>query len=105
MELVVKGVEEALEDGPLAAEPVQRGEFLVNGEPRLQGGLFELGMHVRYETVCERNPVERIFQEILLQRGSYHRRNLVASACMDRKYAKLILSDTRNQTYPSFDRA
>ena len=39
-------------------------EFLVDGAPWLQAGLFELGMHFRHETFGERNPVERIFQEI-----------------------------------------
>jgi len=38
-------------------------EFLVDGAPWLQAGLFELGMHFRHETFGVRNPVERIFQE------------------------------------------
>lgn len=43
---------------------VDDSEFLVDGAPWLQAGLFELGMHFRHETFGERNPVERIFQEI-----------------------------------------
>jgi transposase-like protein len=43
---------------------VEDAEFLVDGAPWLQAGLFELGMHFRHETFGERNPVERIFQEI-----------------------------------------
>ena len=43
---------------------VDDAEFLVDGAPWLQAGLFELGMHFRHETFGERNPVERIFQEI-----------------------------------------
>jgi transposase-like protein len=43
---------------------VADAEFLVDGAPWLQAGLFELGMHFRHETFGERNPVERIFQEI-----------------------------------------
>jgi putative transposase len=43
---------------------VENAEFLVDGAPWLQAGLFELGMHFRHETFGERNPVERVFQEI-----------------------------------------
>lgn len=43
---------------------VDDAEFLVDGAPWLQAGLFELGMHFRHETFGERNPVKRIFQEI-----------------------------------------
>jgi len=43
---------------------VEDAEFLVDGAPWLQAGLFELGMHFRHETFGERNPVERVFQEI-----------------------------------------
>jgi transposase-like protein len=43
---------------------VDEAEFLVDGAPWLQAGLFELGMHFRHETFGERNPVESIFQEI-----------------------------------------
>lgn len=43
---------------------VEDAEFLVDGAPWLQAGLFELGMHFRHETFGDRNPVERIFQEI-----------------------------------------
>ena len=43
---------------------IEDAEFLVDGAPWLQAGLHELGMHFRHETFGERNPVERIFQEI-----------------------------------------
>jgi transposase-like protein len=39
-------------------------EFLVDGAPWLQAGLHELGMHFRHKTFGERNPVERVFQEV-----------------------------------------
>ena len=39
-------------------------KILVDGAPWLQAGLFELEMHFRHETFCERNPVERVIQEI-----------------------------------------
>jgi transposase-like protein len=32
--------------------------------PGLHAGLFELGLHFRHETHGDRNPVERVFQEI-----------------------------------------
>jgi len=43
---------------------VEDTEFLVDGAQWLQAGLFELGMHFRYETYSERNPIERIFKDI-----------------------------------------
>lgn len=43
---------------------VENAEFFVDGAPWLHAGLFELGMHFRHETFGERNPVERVFQEI-----------------------------------------
>lgn len=43
---------------------VEGAEFLVDGAPWLQAGLFQLGIHFRHETFGERNPVERVFQEI-----------------------------------------
>lgn len=43
---------------------VEDAEFFVDGAPWLQAGLFELGMHFRHETHGERNPVERVFQEV-----------------------------------------
>jgi transposase-like protein len=49
----------------LAENPdVNDAEILVVGAPWLQPGLFELGMEFRHETIGERNPVERLFQEI-----------------------------------------
>ncbi|MFB6138592.1 MAG: IS6 family transposase [Halobacteriaceae archaeon] len=39
-------------------------EFFVDGAPWLHAGLHELGMHFRHETHGERNPVERVFQEV-----------------------------------------
>ena len=42
-------------------------EVLVDGAPWLQAGLFELSMHFRYETFGDRNPVERMYQEIKRQ--------------------------------------
>ena len=43
---------------------IDDAEFLVDGAPWLHAGLFELGMHFRHETYGDRNPVERVFQEI-----------------------------------------
>ena len=43
---------------------IDDAEFLVDGAPWLHTGLFELGMHFRHETFGDRNPVERVFQEI-----------------------------------------
>jgi transposase-like protein len=43
---------------------IDDAEFLVDGAPWLHAGLFELGMHFRHETHGDRNPVERVFQEI-----------------------------------------
>jgi transposase-like protein len=43
---------------------IENAEFFVDGAPWLQSGLHELGMHFRHETFGERNPVERVFQEI-----------------------------------------
>jgi len=43
---------------------INDAEFLVDGAPWLHAGLFELGMHFRHETHGDRNPVERVFQEI-----------------------------------------
>jgi transposase-like protein len=43
---------------------VRNAEFLVNGAPSLHAGLHELGVHFRQETFGDRNPVERVFQEI-----------------------------------------
>lgn len=47
-----------------AKHDVEDAEFFVDGAPWLQAGLFELGMHFRHETHGERNPVERVFQEV-----------------------------------------
>lgn len=43
---------------------IDDAQFFVDGAPWLRAGLFELGMHFRYETHGDRNPVERVFQEI-----------------------------------------
>ena len=43
---------------------IDDAEFFVDGAPWLHAGLFELGMHFRHETHGDRNPVERVFQEI-----------------------------------------
>ena len=43
---------------------VRDAEFLVDGAPWLHAGLRALGVHFRQETFGERNPVERVFQEI-----------------------------------------
>jgi transposase-like protein len=41
---------------------VKDAEFLVDGAAWLHAGLFELGMHFKYETFGERNPFERMFR-------------------------------------------
>jgi transposase-like protein len=43
---------------------VRNAEFLIDGAPWLHAGLHELGGHFRQETFGDRNPVERVFQEI-----------------------------------------
>jgi transposase-like protein len=43
---------------------IRDAEFFVDGAPWLQAGLFELDVHFHHETFGERNPVERVFQEI-----------------------------------------
>jgi transposase-like protein len=43
---------------------IDDAEFLVDGAPWLHADLFGLGMHFRHETHGNRNPVERVFQEI-----------------------------------------
>jgi len=43
---------------------IQNAEFFVNKAPWLHAGLFEPGTHFRHETHEDRNPVERVFQEI-----------------------------------------
>jgi putative transposase len=47
-------------------------EFFVDGAPWLHAGLFELGMHFRHETFGERNPVERVFQEIKRRTNQFY---------------------------------
>ena len=51
---------------------VEDAEFLVDGAPWLQAGLFELGMHFRHETFGDRNPVERVFQEIKRRTNQFY---------------------------------
>lgn len=51
---------------------VEDAEFFVDGGPWLQAGLFELGMYFRHETFGERNPVERIFQEIKRRTNQFY---------------------------------
>jgi transposase-like protein len=51
---------------------VEDAEFFVDGAPWLQAGLFELGMHFRHETFGERNPVERVFQEIKRRTNQFY---------------------------------
>ena len=43
---------------------IDDAEFYVDGAPWLHAGLHELGMHFRHVTHGDRNPVERVFQEI-----------------------------------------
>ena len=51
---------------------IDDAEFLVDGAPWLHAGLFELGMHFRHETHGNRNPVERVFQEIKRRTTQFH---------------------------------
>ena len=51
---------------------VEDAEFLVDGAPWLHAGLFELGMHFRHETHGDRNPVERVFQEVKRRTNQFH---------------------------------
>ncbi|MFB6198666.1 MAG: IS6 family transposase, partial [Halobacteriaceae archaeon] len=51
---------------------INDAEFFVDGAPWLQAGLFELGMHFRHETHGDRNPVERVFQEIKRRTNQFY---------------------------------
>ena len=51
---------------------IDDAEFLVDGAPWLHAGLFELGLHFRHETFGERNPVERVFQEIKRRTSQFY---------------------------------
>jgi transposase-like protein len=51
---------------------VQNAEFLVDGAPWLHAGLHELGVHFRQETFGDRNPVERVFQEIKRRTNQFY---------------------------------
>lgn len=51
---------------------VRDAEFFVDGAPWLQVGLFEFGMHFRHETHGDRNPVERVFQEIKRRTNQFY---------------------------------
>jgi transposase-like protein len=51
---------------------IDDAEFLVDGAPWLHAGLFELGIHFRHERDGDRNPVERIFQEIKRQTTQFY---------------------------------
>ena len=51
---------------------IEDAEILVDGAPWLQAGLFELGMHFRHETFGERNPVERMYQEIKRRTNQFY---------------------------------
>jgi transposase-like protein len=51
---------------------IDDAEFFVDGAPWLHAGLFELGMHFRHETFGERNPVERVFQEIKRRTNQFY---------------------------------
>jgi transposase-like protein len=47
-------------------------KFFVDGAPWLHAGLFGLGLHFRHETFGERNPVERVFQEIKSRTSQFY---------------------------------
>jgi len=51
---------------------IEDAEFFVDGAPWLHAGLFVLGMHFRHETHGDRNPVERVFQEIKRRTGQFY---------------------------------
>ena len=51
---------------------IDDAEFFVDGAPWLHAGLFELGMHFRHETHGDRNPVERVFQEIKRRTNQFY---------------------------------
>jgi putative transposase len=51
---------------------VRNAEFLVDGAPWLHAGLHELGVHFRQETFGDRNPVERVFQEIKRRTNQFY---------------------------------
>lgn len=51
---------------------ISDAEFFVDGAPWLHAGLFELGMHFQQETFGERNPVERVFQEIKRRTNQFY---------------------------------
>ncbi len=51
---------------------IDNAEFFVDGAPWLHAGLFALGMHFRHETHGDRNPVERVFQEIKRRTNQFY---------------------------------
>lgn len=51
---------------------IRDAEFFVDGAPWLQAGLFELGVHFQHETFGNRNPVERVFQEIKRRTNQFY---------------------------------
>ncbi len=51
---------------------VDNALFLVDGAPWLHAGLSTLGVSFRHETFGERNPVERVFQEMKRRTGQFY---------------------------------
>jgi transposase-like protein len=69
---------------------IDDAEFLVDGAPWLHAGLFELGMHFRHETHGDRNPVERVFQEIKRRTTQFYNTFSCASPESAEKWLKAI---------------
>jgi transposase-like protein len=69
---------------------IDDAEFLVDGAPWLHAGLFELGMHFRHETHGDRNPVERIFQEIKRRTTQFYNTFSHASAESAEQWLKAV---------------
>jgi transposase-like protein len=69
---------------------IDDAEFLVDGAPWLHAGLFELGMHFRHETHGDRNPVERVFQEIKRRTNQFYNTFSRASPESAEEWSKAI---------------
>jgi transposase-like protein len=69
---------------------IDDAEFLVDGAPWLHAGLFELGMHFRHETHGDRNPVERVFQEIKRRTTQFYNTFSRASPASAEEWLKAI---------------
>jgi len=69
---------------------IDDAEFLVDGAPWLHAGLFELGMHFRHEIHGDRNPVERVLQEVKRRTTQFYNTFSHASAEPAEQWLKAV---------------